>query len=504
MTSVHLAFDLGASSGRAIIGLLDGSPQKLTLEEVHRFEHGGVPTPVGPVWDLTGIWRNMLIGLEAAGRWCRQHNLKLDTLGVDTWGVDWTLVGPGGEVLGFPHCYRDPANEGYAEQVLERVGGYQQLYARTGIQRMPFNSIFPLYGRWQAEPGMFAAGSRLLFLPDLLHYWLSGEIITESSIASTSSMLDVQTGDWDVELIESLGIPTSILGAIVEPGTKIGPLRRELAELAHLEETVQVVTPAAHDTASAIAAVPVDSRRGPHWAYVSSGTWSCMGAELQRPLATPEAAVVPFTNERGIGGTIRFLKNIAGLWLIQELRREWQAAGQEYSFADLVEQANQAEPLRTIVDPNFSEFASPGDMAGKLQRYAERTGQPIPTSTGQLVRTCLESLALSYRHTCDKLEQLTGTRVEVLHVVGGGSQNKLLNQMTAEALARPVVCGPVEATAIGNLLVQGMSHGAVTDLADLREIVARSVEPETYQPSEPAEVWERAQQCFASVVTQIP
>ncbi len=502
MTSVHLAFDLGASSGRAIVGVLAGSPPRLTLEEVHRFEHGGVPTPVGPVWDLTGIWRNMLAGLEAAGRWCRAQGLALDTLGVDTWGVDWTLVGPGGEVLGLPHCYRDPANEGYAEQVLEKVGGYQKLYERTGIQRMPFNSIFPVYGRRQTEPGMFAPGSRLLFLPDLLHYWLSGAMITESSIASTSSMLDVQSGDWDYELIESLGIPTSILGPIIEPGTRVGPLRRELAELTHLEGPVQVVTPAAHDTASAIAAVPVDSRSGRHWAYVSSGTWSCMGAELSRPLATPEAAVVPFTNERGIGGTIRFLKNIAGLWLIQELRREWLAEGQEHSYAELVDQAEQAEPLRTLVDPNYPEFASPGDMAGKLQRYAERTGQAVPTSIGQLVRTCLESLALSYRHTCDKLEQLTGKPVEVLHVVGGGSQNKLLNQMTAEALARPIVCGPVEATAIGNLLVQAMSHGAVADLAELREIVARSVEPEQYEPREPAAVWAAAQRRYNELATE--
>lgn len=503
MTSVHLAFDLGASSGRAIVGVLDGNPARLTLEEVDRFEHGGVPTPVGPVWDLTGIWRNMLVGLEAAGRWCHEQGLELNTLGVDTWGVDWTLVGAGGEVLGLPHCYRDPANETYAEQVLEQLGGYLKLYERTGIQRLPFNSLFPVYGRWRAEPGLFAPGSRLMFLPDLLHYWMSGEMITERSIASTSSMLDVESGQWDFELIERLGIPTSILGPIVEPGTRVGPLRRELAELAHIEGEVQVVTPASHDTGSAIAAVPVDRARGTRWAYLSSGTWSCLGAELSRPFATPEAAVVPFTNERGIGGTVRFLKNIAGLWLVQELRREWLAAGQEYSYADLVELAAQAEPLRTLVDPNYPEFASPGDMAGKLQRYATRTGQPVPETPGQLVRTCFESLALSYRDTCDRLEELTGQQIEVLHVVGGGSQNRLLNQMTAEALARPVVCGPVEATAIGNLLVQAMSHGAVTDLAELREIVARSVEPETYEPQQPAEVWQQAQQRIVQLATHV-
>ncbi len=468
----HLSIDLGASSGRAMVGVLTGEPRRLQLTEIHRFEHFSCPTPAGPVWDLTGIWQNILTGLRAAAVWCDANHAELRSVGVDTWGVDWALVGKSGELLALPHCYRDPQNEAACERVLERLGGFDKLYARTGIQLLSFNTLFQVAARHDGEPRLFDAAERLLFLPDLLHYWLSGELSTERTIASTSSMLDVHTGDWDLVLMNKLGLPTHILGPIVEPGTNIGTVRAELAAATGVPKTLRVVLPPSHDTASAVAAVPVVGDRS--WAYLSSGTWSLLGAEIAEPIVTDAARQIPFTNERGLGGTVRFLKNIAGLWLLQELRREWEIQGEHRDYAELIREAEQAEPQRTLINPNHTEFASPGNMAEKIRQNARDAGQPVPETAGQLIRCCLESLAHCYRKTLDQLEGVLGRRVEVLHLVGGGSKNQLLNRLTAEALGRPVICGPVEATAIGNLLVQALGCGEIADHAELRSIVARS------------------------------
>jgi rhamnulokinase len=475
----HLSIDLGASSGRAIVGILSGEPRQLRLEEVHRFEHHSCPTPPGPVWDLTGIWQNILTGLKLANGWCEAHNAELRSVGVDTWGVDWTLVGKSGELLGMPHCYRDPQNDAACERVLEKLGGFDKLYARTGIQLMSLNTLFQVAARFEREPAMFDAGERLLFLPDLFHYWLSGEMSTERTIASTSSMLDVHTGDWDRELMSKLGLPTHILGPITEPGTDIGKLRPELVAATGASSNLRIILPPSHDTASAVAAVPATN--GASWAYLSSGTWSLLGAEIDEPIATDAARQVPFTNERGLGNKVRFLKNIAGLWLLQELRRELELQGDRREYADLVVEAEKAPPLRTIVDPNHAEFASPGNMAEKIRKFARESGQPVPENVGQLIRCCLESLAHCYRQTTDQLEAVLGRSIDVLHLVGGGTKNRLLNRLTAEALGRPVICGPSEATAIGNLMVQALGCGEVANHAELREIVARSVELEYLQ-----------------------
>ncbi|MDZ4656036.1 MAG: rhamnulokinase family protein [Bythopirellula sp.] len=472
----HLSIDLGASSGRAMIGVLSGEPQWLQLAEVHRFEHHSCPTPTGPVWDLTGIWQNILTGLRAAAVWCKANQAELRSVGVDTWGVDWALVGKSGELLALPHCYRDPQNDAACERVLERIGGFEKLYARTGIQLMSLNTLFQVAARHEREPRLFDVAERLLFLPDLFHYWLSGELSTERTIASTSSMLDVHTCQWDGELMNQLRLPTHILGPITEPGTNIGCVRAELAAATGVPKSLRVILPPSHDTASAVAAVPAVGDRS--WAYLSSGTWSLLGAEIAKPIATDEARQVPFTNERGIDGTVRFLKNIAGLWLVQELRREWDLQGERRDYSELIREAEQAEPHRTLIDPNHAEFVSPGNMAEKIRQFARDTNQPVPETVGQLIRCCLESLANCYRQTTDQLEAVLGRPIEVLHLVGGGTQNHLLNRLTAEALGRPVICGPVEATAIGNVLVQALGCGEIADRAELRTIVARSFDCE--------------------------
>lgn len=497
MSTAHLAIDLGASSGRAIVGVLDGDPPRLRLEEVHRFEHFGSPTPAGPVWDLTGIWRHVLTGLGAAGKWCWQHGVELKSIGVDTWGVDWVVVGRGGEVLGLPHCYRDPQNEPAAERVLDRLGGFEKLYARTGIQRLAFNTLFQLEARRTAEPALFDAAHRLLFLPDLLHYWLSGEQATERSIASTSSMLDASTGEWDRELLTELGLPTGILGPIVEPGTDLGTVREGVAQATGIDAGVRVIVPAAHDTASAVAAVPAQDTGS--WAYLSSGTWSLLGAETREPILTDAAREAPFTHERGVEGTIRFLRNIAGLWLVQELRRDLATGEGQADYERLVEAALAADPFRTLIDPNHPSFATPGDIGAKLRRFARDTDQPEPESAGQLVRCCLESLALSYRHTLDLLEPILGREVDVLHLVGGGTQNRLLNQLTASAVGRPATAGPVEATAIGNVLVQAIGCGVLGGLSDLRQVVRDSLPIEAIEPGPPtpAAIFERFTQLLS-------
>ncbi len=498
MPNAHLAIDLGASSGRAILGLLDSSAGKVTLEEVHRFEHLACPTPAGPVWDLTGIWQHILTGLRKASTYCEQNQVELKTIGVDTWGLDWALLGPSGELLALPHCYRDPQNDAACEKVLQRLGGFENLYARTGIQLMSINTIFQVAARFGREPKLFDATARFLFLPDLFHFWLSGVLTTERSIASTSGMLNVESGEWDTELLGQLGLPTDIFGPIVDPGTVLGCVRAEVAEDTGTPNTVQIVTPASHDTASAVAAVPVGANT--NWAYLSSGTWSLLGAELTEPVATEQSRQAPLTNERGVDGSIRLLKNIAGLWLIQELRRDLQHGGHDIGFAELVEEARQADAFRTLVDPDHAEFAQPGNMQEKLRAFARESGQAEPESIGQLTRCCLESLALRYSHTLAQLESVIARPIDVLHIVGGGIQNSLLNELTTEAIDRSVVTGPVEATAIGNVLVQAMGCGELANLAELRQVVSNSFEVETLTPTGDSQ-WDEPRSRFAELCT---
>lgn len=459
-----------------MLALLGGEPATVGLEEAHRFSHEPLDTPAGPVWDLTTLWREVLRGIRAAARTAAEAGAKLRSLGADTWGVDWTLVEPGGELLGLPHAYRDPAHAVAKSRLLDRLpGGVEALYERTGIQPQTFNTLFQLEARRTASPGLFAVeGATLLTLPDLLHFWLTGRRAVERTIASTTSLLSAESGDWDRELLDQCGLPHGCLGTIVEPGARLGPVRDRLATELGLPAGVEVVAPATHDTASAVAAVPAAGETPGGWAYLSSGTWSLLGVELDTPNTSTAALAAGFTNELGAGGRVRFLRNIAGLWLVQELRRDLERAGESLDYAELAELARDAEPLRTLIDPNGEELAAPGDSISKLRARAERTGQPLPETPGQLARCCFESLALCYAETLDRIESLTSHRIRTLYVVGGGVNNGLLNELTAGATGRSVRTGPSEATALGNALVQAMGLGRIDDLDQLRTIVASS------------------------------
>lgn len=508
MQSAHLAIDLGASSGRAVLGLLEGDSVKLRVEEVHRFAHTPIETPVGPVWDFTGIANHVFTGLQAGSKAASEVGATLSSIGVDSWGVDCGVIGPSGELTGLPRCYRHPANGAARDRVLQRLeGGVDELYRRNGIQPLPFNTLFQACGRLDSAPELVPDGGRLLLMSDLLHYWLSGELSNERTNASTGSWLSVDTADWDFELLDTLSIPRGLLGPICDAGTRLGRLRRDLAENLDVSPEIEVVVPATHDTASAVAAVPVTGRDIGSWAYLSSGTWSLLGAELPEPIATPEALAAGFTNELGVcrngKPTVRFLRNIGGLWLIQELQRDLERNGQSLGFAELASLAEDSEPFRTVVDPNAEDLAAPGESIEKLQAHARTTGQPIPKSPGQLARCCLESLALCYAETLDRIEQVSGRSIEVLHAVGGGTQNQLLNRLTAAAIDRPLYVGPVEATAIGNLLVQAMGLGAISGLDELREVVARSFPPERVEAQGAAQEWEEPRRRYAQITSNV-
>lgn len=486
MCAAYIAIDLGAESGRVIVGVLGNG--RLRLEEVHRFTHEPVWLPTGLHWDITGIWREIVVGLHRASEWAKANRVELVSVGVDAWGVDWALVDKVGELVGLPHAYRDPRNTAAYEQVVARLGP-ERIYQTTGIQFMPLNSLYSLYAHKLADPGALASAEQLLFIPDLLHFWLSGNPTIEATIASTSQMVDCHTGDWALDMLAQLGLPTNILGAISQPGTAVGTLRPKLAEETGLPVGLRVVAPAAHDTGSAVAAVPAGE--GTNWCYLSSGTWSLLGAELAAPCVSQAARAASFTNELGVAGTFRFLKNIAGLWLVQECRRDFARRGQDIEYAALAKRADESPALRTLIDPAHASFQAPGDMLRKIEEFAHSTGQPVPESPGQFARCCLESLALAYREKLATLESVLNTRFDVIHVVGGGGKNTLLCQMTADATGRRVVVGPHEATATGNTLVQAMAAGDVRDLSELRRVVAESFELVVYEPTNTA-VWRPA------------
>lgn len=476
----HIAVDLGAESGRVVVGtLVDG---KLAMHETHRFRHLPVPTPAGLCWDLTGLWREILDGLALAAQHLAARGAEAVSVGVDTWAVDWTLLNAESTLLGPPRCYRDPVFADAFARVTDAVPG-REIYEATGIQLMPFNTLYQYESRAAAEPAAFAAGGRVLFVPDLFHWLLSGKAVVERTNASTSQMVDVRTGDWNRELLERLGLPVAPLTEPVDAGTPVGTLLPAVAAETGLSPSVRVVLPPSHDTASAIAAVPADPETD--WCYLSSGTWSLLGAELDTPCITDAAAQANFTNELGVGGTVRFLKNIAGLWLVQEVRRQLERDGQPMDYPELTRLAAEAQPFRTLIPVNDPDFARPGGMPDRIRAYARQTAQPVPETPGCLVRCCLESLALEYRRTLNDLERVLGRRFGVLHLVGGGGKNRLLNNMTAAAIGRPVVVGPDEGTAMGNLLTQAMGTGHVADLVELRRVVRASTAIENVDPVDP-------------------
>jgi rhamnulokinase len=469
-----LAFDLGAESGRGVLGLFDGG--KLRLEVVHRFHNGPVRTLDSLHWDVLRLHGDILVGL----RKCAAEHGGVDSVGVDTWGVDFALLGRGGTLLGNPRHYRDPHTEGVMESAFALMPR-AELYRKTGLQFLRFNTLFQLLALQRDRSPLLAAAETMLFMPDLFHYFLTGLKCNEYTDASTSQMLDPAARNWAFEVLAKFGLPERLPGTLIPPGTVLGPLRPSVAAETGLAP-VPVVAPATHDTAAAVAAVPAGAGS---WAYISSGTWSLMGVELSAPLLGDDALAANFTNEGGVAGTVRFLKNVMGLWLVQECRRVWEREGTVHDYSQLMRLAEAAPPFVSVVDPDDASFLLPASMPAALAEYCRKHGQPAPAGIGATVRCCLESLALKYRWVLEKLETLCGKRLDVIHVVGGGCQNTLLCQLTADACARPVIAGPVEATAAGNVLTQLLGTGGLGSLADAREVVRRSFELTTYEPRQP-------------------
>ena len=482
-----LAFDLGAESGRAVLGTLENG--HLTLAEKHRFTN-----PAGRInghlhWDLLGQWQELKTGLRKAA--VEQHGeqrqqIALHGLGVDTWGVDFGLLSDSGEILGNPFHYRDSRTDGMMERAFSRVSR-EEIFQATGVQFMQLNSLYQLLALKESGSALLGCTGTLLFMPDMFNYLFTGERKCESSIASTSQFYDPRQKTWARLLLDKLGLPGAILPEIVPSGTVIGPLRADVASECGVEP-IPVIAPACHDTASAVAAVPAT---GADWCYISSGTWSLMGVEIPQPIINAKSLGYNYTNEGGVGGTIRFLKNIMGLWLVQECRRQFQRDGYDHSYAELAQMAERSQPLAALIDPDHAPFLSPGEMPRKIVDFCRQTSQRPPESRDEFIRTCLDSLALTYRKTLEGLEDVLGRRISVIHVVGGGSQHELLNQMTADACNRPVVAGPVEATAIGNILVQAMATGDVRSLAEARRIVLGSFDVSRYEPRHTKE-WDAA------------
>jgi rhamnulokinase len=484
-TKKLLAFDLGAESGRGLLGLFDG--QQVRLEVVHRFPNGAVRTLDTLHWDVLRLYSEMLTAL----RKCAAEQGGLDGLGVDTWGVDFALLGRGGTLLGNPRNYRDPHTEGVMDEAFRRVPR-AEIFRRTGLQFMRFNSLFQLLALQRDRSPLLDVAETLLMIPDLFNYFFTGIKVNEASDASTSQMYDPAARAWAHDLVAAFGLPSRILGSLVPPGTVLGPLRSAVTAETGLGP-VPVIAPATHDTGSAVAAVPA---QGESWAYISSGTWSLMGAELPAPLINDKVAQYNFTNEGGVGGTTRFLKNIMGLWLVQECRRTWERAGHAYAYDELMRLAEAAPPFVSVVDPDDTSFILPPSMPAAVADFCRKTGQTPPAEPGAVVRCVLESLALRYRWVLERLEELLGRRLEVIHIVGGGCQNTLLCQLTADACGRTVLAGPVEATALGNVLVQAMGLGLVGSLAEARAVVRRSFEVRTYSPRNP-EGWHAPYERFA-------
>ena len=479
--SVALAIDLGASGGRVVSGAFDG--HLLELEEIHRFENAPVAMGGQLVWDLVRLWQEVVQGLRAAAA---RHGSQVSTVGVDTWGVDFSFLGTDDVLLANPVCYRDARTRGMLAAA-ERIVPRAEIFAATGLQFMEINSLYQLLSMQQQRSSVLAAADRMLMIPDIMHWLLSGVRSNERTNASTSQCFDPQRGTWAFDLLDRFALPRQLFGPIVEPGTVLGPLRPELALETGLSG-VRVVVPGTHDTASAVAAVPAPEPPSdrPDWCYVSLGTWALVGAELSRPLVTPACLDRNFTNEAGIGGTTRLLKNICGLWLVQQCRASWQRSGKEWTWEQLTALAAEAPPLVTLVDPNHPSLVAPHDMPEAIRTLARETGEPVPETTAAVVRTALESVAAAVRRTVEELDSLLGRRLGRIHVVGGGVKNGMLCQWIADACQRPVIAGPVEATAIGNLLVQQLASGGTVDLRSVREVVRNSFEITRYEPKDHA------------------
>jgi rhamnulokinase len=487
-----LAFDLGASSGRAILGTLD--KKKISLTEVHRFENCTLHIHGNFHWNVFSLFEEMKSGLSKCSS---EFKVSPETLGIDTWGVDFGLLDSACKLIGIPYAYRDNRNISAMNEVFSIIPK-EEIYRLTGIAMWPFNSLYQLYAWKRDQPDALGIAKTLLFMPDIFNWLFSGVKSTDYTFASTSQLINPFSRTWEPLLFDKPGLPLGIMNEIIEPGTPIGKLLPELAEQMNLKE-LEVVAVGSHDTASAIVSVPAEDN---DYAYISSGTWSLMGIESDNPVISDKTMVYNLTNEGGVGRKIRLLKNIMGLWLLQECRRIWSEKGKAYTFPELVTMAQEAHPFRSIVDPDYMKFYNPEDMTAEIRSFCTTTGQPVPVEPGQFVRTILEGLAFKYRMVLDQLREVSGRKLGKIHIIGGGSQNELLSQFSANATGVPVITGPVEATAIGNLMVQAMAKGHVSNLDEIREIIRSSFELRTFLP-ENQDQWEQAYQRFISVSDKI-
>jgi len=492
-TQCYLGVDLGAESGRVMAGLWDG--KRIRIEELHRFSNGPVELGGTLRWDVLRLWSEIQHGLGLAAR---KFGKSVKSVGVDTWGVDHVLLSKSNELLAQPFHYRDARTNGIMARAFRRVSR-EKIFAATGLQFMEINTLYQLLAWQKNNPEILANADCLLMMPDFFHWCLSGARVAEFTDATTTQFFHPTKRTWSYDLLKRFNLPTKILPEVVSPGTKVGSLRKSVASRTGLNE-ISVIAPASHDTGSAVAAVPTRQTEQGSWAYLSSGTWSLMGLEVREAQLSKRVLDFNLTNEGGVDGTYRLLKNITGLWLVQQCKRAFEAKGKKVEYSRLVRLAKAASPLRSFIDPDDPRFGNPRDMPAAIRSFCKETRQPIPDSEGALIRCALESLALKYQQVLECLEDVSGKRVEVIHIVGGGSRNALLNQFTADACNRPVIAGPVEATVFGNVLVQARVCSEIDSLQGLRSIVRGSCEIQTFTPK-PSQVsaWQEARSDFAAL-----
>jgi rhamnulokinase len=471
-----LALDLGAESGRAMLGRFDG--KRLRLTEVHRFPNVPVRLPDGLHWDVLRLWSEVKRGIALG---TRESAAELSSIGIDTWAVDFGLLDQRGILLSNPYHYRDSRTDGMLEEAFHRIPR-AEIFEQTGIQFLQINSLYQLLAMATGHSPMLSVAHTFLTIPDLLNYWLTGQAVSEFSNATTTQCYNPREGNWAAEMLQKLGIPSYIFPNIVPPGTDLGPLLPyvydEIGSAPGAGPTL--IAPACHDTGSAVAAIPA---LAPNFAWISSGTWSVVGAEVSEPIITESSLQHNFTNEGGVFDTFRFSRNVMGLWLVQECRRAWADQSAAYSYDELTEMAAQAEPFQCIVDPDHGEFFKPGDMPSRIRDFCRTTGQRVPESRGAVLRCALEGIALKYRWVLERLEEMLGHCLEPLYIVGGGTQNQLLSQFTADALDRQVIAGPVEATATGNILMQMVAVGRIDSLLEGRQLVRNSFDLSIHEPA---------------------
>lgn len=484
-----LAFDLGAESGRALLGIL--KEDKLIVEEIHRFMNRPVEILGRLYWNVPQIFQEIKEGIGKAF----SKYPDIESIGIDTWGVDFGLVTKEGYLAGLPVCYRDHRTDGILEKAF-KVMPKEKIYSLTGIQIMQINTLFQLYSMVLENSSLFKSSYRLLFMPDLFNFMLTGEMKTEFSIATTSQLYSPIKDNWEEEIFEKFRIPIEIMPEINPPGTEVGVISESIKREFNLKD-VSVISPCGHDTACAVASVPAE---GEDWAYISSGTWSLMGVELKEPIINEDSYLANFTNEGGVNKTFRFLKNIMGLWLLQSVRRVWMKEGVELSYSEITKLAEELKPFQSFINPDDTSFLNPPNMVLAIKEFCERTRQKVPETKGEIARCILESLAFRYKEVFENLERILKRKIKILHIVGGGSQNTLLSQFTANVLGIPVMTGPIEATAMGNIMIQAISKGAIKDLVHGRKVIKNSFEPIIYYPQD-VEVWEKEYERYKEVVS---